>query len=108
MGTIIRRVTRNSILQYILRNKCRDEIPLAEVKQLFDKFLYEYDLLDDEIYQYPERYLETKLANKSDVLWKHGKKLRYFVMSEEDFDELLKDIHFDELQDVEILTSSKF
>lgn len=95
---------RNSILQYILRNKCRDEIPLAEVKQLFDKFLYEYDLLDDEIYQYPERYLETKLANKSDVLWKHGKKLRYFVMSEEDFDELLKDIHFDELQDVEIST----
>ena len=38
------------------------------------------------------------------MLWKHGKKLRYFVMSEEDFDELLKDIHFDELQDVEIST----
>lgn len=99
---------RNSILQYILRTKCREEVSVMQVKQFFDEFLHEHNLANEEEYHYPERYFETKLANKSDVLWKHGKKLRYFVMSEDDFEELLKDIHFAELEDVEISTKYFF
>jgi hypothetical protein len=36
------------------------------------------------------------------------KKLRYFVMSEEDFKKLLEEIHFHDLKDVEISTKELF
>ena len=95
---------RESILQYILRTKCRDEVSEAQVKEYYDQFLIDYELTDNDKLNYPERYFETKLANKKDVLWKHGKKLRYYVISDDDFYELLKDINFDELNDIEIST----
>jgi hypothetical protein len=99
---------RNSILQYILRTRCRDEVTETQVRQYFDAFLKEYGLDGSDKFQYPERYFEMKLSTKPDVLWKHGKKLRYFVMSEEDFKKLLEEIHFHDLKDVEISTKELF
>ena len=95
---------RDSILHYILRTKCREEVTEFQVKEYYNQFLIDYELTDKSEFQYPKRYFETKLASSRDVLWKHGKKLRYYVISDDDFNELLKDIHFDELSDVEIST----
>lgn len=95
---------RESILQYILRTKCRDEVSEAQVREYYDQFLIDYELIDDNKFYYYERYFEVKLASKKDILWKRGKKLRYYVIADDDFYELLKDIHFDELNDIEIST----
>lgn len=93
---------RNAILQYILQTKCRNEVTEEQVRQYFNDFLQQYDLQNDSSFEYPERYFETKLAGMTDVLWKYGKRLRYYVIDEEDFTHLLSEIHFNEYKNIEM------
>lgn len=95
--------TRNGILQYVLKTKCKNGATYQEIEQFFNDILIEFNL-DNDDFKYPKRYFETKLANQKDVLCKHGKKLRYYIITEEAFSDLLEKINFYSLNDIEIST----
>lgn len=95
--------SRTAILRHILTSKCADGATEQEVAEYYESFLKEYNLKYED-FRYPERYFETNLSAQNDVLWKHGKRLRYYTIDEVDFKNLISKIEFNSYQDVELST----
>lgn len=96
---------RNALIEFFFQKYCLEEISL-------DEFCTKYYLLLDLIGQtdseeliFPyTRFAEVKIPLSHSILWKYGKKFRYYDVDAVDIGQLLKDFHLDELyeQDVEI------
>ncbi|MDU6114988.1 MAG: DNA-directed RNA polymerase subunit alpha C-terminal domain-containing protein [Paeniclostridium sordellii] len=99
---------RNDILNYILRTFCKDEVSSEELSDLYYMFLEDYGLNEIGNLQYPNRYFETTLANSKKVLWKYGKKLRFYDFEYLDADIIYNNLHLDRLQNVEYSTLKLF
>lgn len=99
---------RNEILDYILRTYCRDEVTCQDVMDLYSKTLEDYGLDEISELTYPKRYFETKLANSKKVLWKYGKKLRYYDMSELTPQKIIQSLNLNNFKDVEYSTLKFF
>lgn len=99
---------RNEILDYISRNYCKDEVSINDVADLYYMFLEDYGLNQDNEMIYLDRYLEAKLAGSKKVLWKYGKKLRYFDTTEFNQQSIVESLNLREFQDVEYSTLKFF
>lgn len=92
---------RNEILDYILRTYCRDGVTYQDVSDLYYMLLEDYGLHEMSEMMYPERYFEAKLANSKNVLWKYGKKLRYYNFSEMNEQRIVDSLKLREFKNVE-------
>lgn len=99
---------RHEILDYILRTYCKDDVTSSDLSELYYMFLEDYGLEKDSEIMYPERYFETTLANSKKVLWKYGKKLRYYDFNELNPQKIVEALNLNEFEDVEYSTFKFF
>lgn len=92
--------TRNAIALHILR-KHPDGMEGSDFAEEYLRFLDEYNLQSLEPH-FSERAFVANVERDDHVLLKQGKKLRYFEMTDEDFEDLVDRIGIKDLKDVEI------
>lgn len=98
-GIMVKR-TRNAIALHILR-RYPDGIEGPAFAEEYLRFLDKYNLQDLEP-RFSERSFVQNIERDNHVLLKQGKKLRYFEMTDEDFEDLVDRIGIRNLKDMEI------
>jgi hypothetical protein len=96
--------TPDGILNYVLRKHCRKDRGHEEVLGFYNKTLEKTDLINDSDYIFDKNRINAFLTNNVSVLMKPEKKIRYLHISLDEVDDLLEEIEFNELRDVEIST----
>lgn len=99
--------TRTDIVEYVLSKYCCDECTFDEFVNIYQQFLSKYNLENDEklrITDAEQRSQENQLSRSNIVLWKYGKKLRYYNIAERDYTELLQTLNLDQYENIEIST----
>jgi len=99
---------RYEILDYILRTYCRDEVTSKELSDLYLMFINDIGLQEESELIYPDRYFETTLAISKKVLWKQGKKLRYYNFSDLNAQKIIEALNLTEFENVEYSTLKFF
>lgn len=76
---------KNNILKYLLRTKCSNEIHFDDFMVIYKNFLLEnnIDYINDK-FAYQERALSSRLLDSNLVLWKTGRKMRYYEVEKID------------------------
>ncbi len=99
--------TRKDIEIYVLSKYCRDECTFDEFVDRYQQFLCKYNLENNEalkITDSEKRSQENQLSRSSFVLWKYGKILRYYNITERDYTELLQTLNLEQYKNIEIST----
>lgn len=99
---------RQHILNYLIRTYCEDEVHINDVEDLYNMFLEDYNLTDEKYYYSSGRYLETRLIASDIVLWKYGRRLRYYDTTEINEENLAEDLEFDKYSNIELSTLKLF
>lgn len=101
-GTYIPR-TRDGIMNYILQQNCRKYTTQEQFKRYYDDFLAKYVKNASKNLECVD-VLKIKLSNMPNSLWVLGEKFRYYEIDKNDLEDLLDEIGFYTLNDVEIST----
>lgn len=76
---------KTPILNYLLKTKCSTEIHFDDFMKKYKDFLIENNLdYKDNNFMYYENTLSNKLAESNLILWKVGKKMRYYDIEKVD------------------------
>lgn len=102
------RRNRSDLVDYIIRNYCIDEVSFDEFSELYLMFLKDYGLERDERLFLSDRTYENKLADSDYVLWKYGRRFRYYNIEAYDFNDLLQILDLEQYQDIEFSTLKFF
>lgn len=102
------KMDRQEILDYILRTYCRDEVTFRDLYELYSMFLEDYELDKKSELMYSERYFEATLSNSKKVLWKFGKKLRYYDFTEMNERRIVEALNLQQFENVEYSTLKFF
>ncbi|GKU77197.1 DNA-directed RNA polymerase subunit alpha C-terminal domain-containing protein [Paenibacillus sp. L3-i20] len=102
------RRNRSDLVDYIIRNYCNDEVSFDEFSELYLMFLKDYGLERDERLFLSDRTYENKLADSDYVLWKYGRRFRYYNIEAYDFNDLLQILDLEQYQDIEFSTLKFF
>lgn len=97
---------RLEILLFTIKKFAQQEIEFFHFYDKHSEFLKQYEL-DPEVYSYPERSMENVIARQDTVVWKYGRKLRYYPMKAYDFQEFLRQINWYDQKNIE-LSAYKF
>jgi DNA-binding CsgD family transcriptional regulator len=100
--------SRDGISNYVLKNFATDAITFKEFNELYFSILDDIHKLNDPKLSLMERGYENKLSASTNVLWKYGKKFRYYNMASYDFTDLLKTLNLEQYQNVEYSTLKFF
>lgn len=92
---------RAELCEYVLRTVGADGITFEEFSQMYLMLLDDLGLQDDPKFSLMERGYENKLAASDHVLWKQGKKLRYYNIYAYDFTELFDELNLNQYTDIE-------
>ena len=92
----------NEVLRYFLSHYCEEEISVDDFVAKYAFFLSLLGHEEDSSLVLEGRYAETKLSKSPLVLWKQGRRFRYYDVQRIDIEELLQELHFDEYQDVAV------
>lgn len=96
--------TRSSISNYVLKSFAFNDLSFDEYCSIYFSILKDIDKLDDPKLSIMERGYEHRLANSYTVLWKYGKKLRYYNIESYDFTELLSTLNLNKYENIEYST----
>lgn len=99
---------RSSILQYVLKTFCKEDVTCDELWDLYHMFLEDYGLDKNKEMLFTNRYFETALARSNEVLWKLRKKLRYYDTHQISSTEIIESLGLDQFKDVEYSTLKFF
>jgi len=77
--------TRNSISNYVLKNYGISDISFEEYCEIYFSILKDIDKISDPKLAVMDRGYENKLALCNTVLWKYGKKFRYYNIDSYDY-----------------------
>ena len=105
------RKERSEIEKYILSEYCTDEVSFEEFAELYNDFLNANHLSDEKKLQFTEaetRTRENYFSKCKDVLWKSGKKLRYYPILSQDYTQLFEVLQLGQYQNIEISTLKLF
>lgn len=98
---------KSDIEDYVLMRFCRDEVSFDEFVLIYTEFICEIGMENDKSIAYTKdviRTRENRLADSRCVLWKRGRRLRYYDIDGGDYEELLDTLNLDEYMDVELST----
>lgn len=99
-------ITRSNIEDYVLENKCRDEVTLEEFYKLYSQFLQENSIMDENLQLKDDvrRTRENRLMDSKKLLWKNNRRLRYYDIDGCDSEELLETINLSQYENIELST----
>ncbi|ABR48303.1 RNA polymerase, alpha subunit domain protein [Alkaliphilus metalliredigens QYMF] len=100
--------SRNSISKYVLKNFGSNDLNFVEYSDIYFSILKDIDKINDPKLEVMERGYENKLAASNIVLWKYGKKFRYYNIDSYDFTDLLSRLNINQYKNVEYSTLKFF
>lgn len=100
--------TRTTLCEYVLRTIGLTGITFEEFIQRYNMLLENIGEQDNPKLTITERTYENKLATSNHVLWKLGKKLRYYNIDSYDFKELFDTLDLSQYHNVEYSTLKFF
>ena len=99
---------RSSILQYVLKTFCQEEVTYDELWDLYHMFLQDHGLDDNEEMLFTNRNIEAAAARNNRVLCKLRKKLRYYDTQQISSTEIIEVLGLNQLNNVEYSTLKFF
>ncbi|MHA4769001.1 sigma factor-like helix-turn-helix DNA-binding protein [Staphylococcus capitis] len=101
LGNKVINRNRTGIIDYILEEFCQDAVHISDVLQLYNLFIEEQGLNNQE-FNIDIRYLENRLSDTSSSVSQGKKIYRYYNYNQYDWDSFYKNINFEEWKDLEI------
>lgn len=95
---------RRDICEYVIKTFGNDGITYEDFVALYYSLLEDLGIRNNENYSIEGRSYENKLVSSEYVLWKYGRKLRYYNIHAYDFNELLTSLDLNKYIDQEIST----
>lgn len=102
IGSTIVPCKRDSLCDYALRQYAADEISFSSFVDRYHALLSDLGIEDISKLMISGRGYENKLAASKNILWKHGKCLRYYPISLYDYANLLDTLDLNQYIDIEI------
>lgn len=102
IGSSIVPCRRDALCDYALRQYAADEISFSSFVDKYYALLSDLGIADNSKLMISGRGYENKLAASKNVLWKHGKCLRYYPIFLYDYTNLLEALDLKQYTDVEI------
>jgi hypothetical protein len=98
---------RASFTDYLIKHFANEDISYDEFKEIYDMFLKDLGYENEESLKVLDRGYENRIRNNMNILWKPGRKFRYFNILEYDFTELLETLNLNQYENEEY-SSLKF
>ncbi|MDR1774630.1 MAG: hypothetical protein LBR30_07190, partial [Clostridioides sp.] len=99
---------KNEILNYILKTYCEYEIGIDELWKKYQGFLKDLHLEGRKDLSFNKKYFETSLSNSDKILWKLGKKLRYYDCTKISAKKIYDSLNLSQIKDTELSTLKLF
>lgn len=99
---------RSELSEYVLRTFGGDGVTFEEFAQLYQILLEDIDQQDNLKLTVMESGYANKLAASNHVLWKYGKKLRYYNIDSYDFNDFFETLDLGQYHNVEYSTLKFF
>lgn len=93
--------SRPALVDYVARTYFQDEGHMDDFAEYYEMLLEDVGLSDDPQLIFNTRTYENKFIDYDKILWKRGRRLRYYDISSYDFAELLYELAFDQYNDIE-------
>ena len=99
---------RREISRYLISKYCKQVIDIEVFWEIYHNFIIQYKLDEDERLNYPLRSMENYISDYDCVVWRYGRKFRYYPIKTYDFEVFFKQIQWEQYQNVEISTYKIF
>ena len=99
---------RASFTDYLIKHFANDELSYNEFKEIYYMFLNDLGYDDDESLKILDRGYENRIRDNMNVLWKPGRKFRYYNILGYDFKELLETLNLNQYENEEYSTLKFF
>ena len=93
---------RPELARYVVSQYCREQTDYADFLSLYAMVLEDLGLSGDLALEISDRTYENKLNSCDYVLWAHGKRLRFYLISEHDYSELVDIVTSETYQNTEL------
>lgn len=94
--------TRAALIGYTLRHFCEEDTSTETFEIIFREVMKEAGKEDDIGVGLLDRGFFDRLSDRMDVLWKYGKRFRYYPISSNEYDALFSQLRLNDFQDIEI------
>jgi hypothetical protein len=101
-------VKRLELIDFVLRTYCNDEMTFDDFIKLYNSLLSEWGLDRNPLLVINEGTYMNRFAESKNVLWKYGKRFRYYDSEQYDFAELFETLSLDQYHNVEYSTLKFF
>ena len=98
---------RASFIDYLIKHFANDGISYNEFKEIYYMFISDLGYEKEETLKIVDRSYENRIRDDMNVLWKPGKKFRYYNILGYDFSEFLETLNLNQYRDEEY-SSMKF
>lgn len=98
---------RGELEDIIAKKSCQDELSFDTFTKVFNDFLAEEEIPDNEDLYYTDAVARTRknrLAESRFILWKQNETIRYYDIDSRDYTELLETLNLDAYENVEYST----
>ena len=99
---------RASFTDYLIKHFANDELSYNEFKEIYYMFLNDLGYDDEESLKILDRGYENRIRDNMNVLWKPGRKFRYYNILGYDFKELLETLNLNQYKNEEYSTLKFF
>lgn len=99
-GRVLKR--RPELVKYVVSRYCREQTDYADFLSYYEMFLEDHGLADREDLVVERRTYENKLNACDYVLWAHGKRLRYYPITDNDYSKLIQVVTSEEVRNKEL------
>ena len=99
---------RASFTDYLIKHFANDELSYNEFKEIYYMFLNDLGYDDEESLKILDRGYENRIRDNMNVLWKPGRKFRYYNILGYDFKELLETLNLNQYENEEYSTLKFF
>ncbi len=100
--------TRPEITNYVLKTFATNDISFDDFKELYLAIIEDIDKKEDEKLSLMDRGYENRIAASETILWKHGRKLRYYNQQSYDFKNLFEVLNLEQYKNIELSTRKFF
>lgn len=103
-------LTRPAIEDYVIENYCQSDTTMDEFALYYRDFISKHNITDERV-QYDENMIrsrENRISGSNKVLWKQGRKFRYYDIDARAYTLLYEALRLDQYKDIEISTLKLF
>lgn len=101
IGTEYIQCNRNGISTYVLKNFGTNDLVFTDYCDIYQEIINDIGKSNDSKLTLMERGYENRIAASNIVLWKYGRKFRYYNIDSYDFTELLTTLNLKQYENIE-------